>query len=228
MKTRLSLLGLALTLAASGAASAADGWKTINAQCIACHAVKKPSAQGLDHIWQRKGPDLYYAGDKFRREWLVRWLQHPTVIRPAGVFYRKAVAAGVKDDTIAKKPARHMPLSGAQARAVADTLMTLHGAKDHIETGAAPKSASGGRIGKLFFVKLRGCAACHQSARGEGGVSGPELYDAGARLQPDYIYSYTKNPQAFDPHVWMPRLELSSRDLGRLTGYLISLDGKEE
>lgn len=231
MNPRYTVLCLVLTLGVATTATAGPeaGWQTINAQCIACHAVKQPTALNVDHIWQRKGPDLYYAGDKFQRDWLVRWLQHPTAIRPGGVFYRNVVKDGPKGDSIddAMLP-KHPALPDAEAKAVADALMSMHGASAHILKGAAPKSAAGGRIGQLFFAKLRGCAACHQSGAGVGGISGPELYDAGVRLQPDYIYSYTKDPQAFDPHVWMPHLDLSKRDLDRLTGYLMSLDGKEE
>jgi mono/diheme cytochrome c family protein len=78
-------------------------------------------------------------------------------------------------------------------------------------------------MGAMFFGKLRGCSACHQNALGKGGLSGPELYTASQRLQPDYVYSYIKNPQAIDPHVWMPALGLPEPDLQRLTGYIMQL-----
>lgn len=231
MKLYFPLLGMAFAMNMIPAISVAaeGGWKTLNTQCIACHAVKKPATQDLDHIWKRKGPDLYYAGDKFRHDWLVKWLQKPTMIRPGGVFYRHVVMSGPKGDVIdTSKLTKHPRLTAIEAEAVAKVLMSLHGASGHILKGSAPTTAKGGRIGQMFFVKLRGCASCHQGSHGKGGESAPELYDAGVRLQPDYIYSYTKDPQSFDPHVWMPHLELSKRDLARLTGYLMSLDGKEE
>jgi mono/diheme cytochrome c family protein len=78
-------------------------------------------------------------------------------------------------------------------------------------------------MGEMFFVKLRGCGACHQSKPGVGGFSGPELYTAGARLQPDFIYAYIKDPQKIDPHIWMPTLALSEPDLQRLTSYIAHL-----
>ena len=58
---------------------------------------------------------------------------------------------------------------------------------------------------------------------GQGGFSGPELTDAGARLQPDFIAAYTVDPQRFDPHVWMPTLTLKDQDVQRLTAYLAQL-----
>jgi hypothetical protein len=75
----------------------------------------------------------------------------------------------------------------------------------------------------MFFGKLRGCSACHSIKPGDGGASGPELGTAGERLQPDYILSYIKDPQKFDPKVWMPKQELSEQDLQRLTGYLVQM-----
>ena len=47
-------------------------------QCASCHALTKPANPTVDHLWTRKGPDLWYAGDKFNRDWLVGWLQNPT------------------------------------------------------------------------------------------------------------------------------------------------------
>ena len=77
-------------------------------------------------------------------------------------------------------------------------------------------------MGALAFNKLRGCVACHQGEDGKGGLSGPELTDAGARLQPDFIAAYTADPQRFDPHIWMPTLKLKDQDIQRLTAYLVA------
>lgn len=88
---------------------------------------------------------------------------------------------------------------------------------------AAAETAAGALMGKLSFNKLRGCVACHQGEDGKGGLSGPELTDAGARLQPDFIAAYTAGPQRFDQHIWMPTLTLKDQDIQRLTAYLSQL-----
>src|SRR3546814_7739389 len=85
-----------------------------------------------------------------------------------------------------------------------------------VPEGAYKTEAANMTMGKLAFGKLRGWVACHQDAQGQGGLSGPQLYDAGQRLRPDYVLTYTKDPQKFDPHVWMPTLTLSEHDLQRL------------
>src|SRR3546814_12257688 len=68
--------------------------------CSADLALTRPADTTVEHLWNRKGPDLWYAGDKFNREWLVGWLQNPTTIRPGGVMWFKHAKAGDPHDTI--------------------------------------------------------------------------------------------------------------------------------
>lgn len=195
-------------------------------QCASCHALTKPASPTVDHLWTRKGPDLWYAGDKFNRDWLVAWLQNPTTIRPGGVLWFKHAKPGEPRDTIDTAAVeKHPKVDAASAERLADALLLLK-SDGLAPEGAYKPEAANMTMGKLAFSKLRGCVACHQDAQGQGGLSGPELYDAGKRLRPDYVIAYTKNPQQFDPHVWMPTLTLSEPDLQRLTGYITSL-GRE-
>ncbi|MDE8650669.1 c-type cytochrome, partial [Novosphingobium sp. H3SJ31-1] len=90
-----------LAFAARPAAVDAQGASPdLTSQCASCHALTKPANQDLEHLWTRKGPDLWYAGDKFNRDWLVAWLQNPTTIRPGGVLWFKHAKAGDPRDTI--------------------------------------------------------------------------------------------------------------------------------
>lgn len=228
---KLSILAVLLgaTFAASPVLAADNpGAGILKAQCISCHAIAKPENASLDRLWERKGPDLYYAGSKFNKPWLVKWLQDPTRIRPAGEFYTKHVKPGDKEDVVDESTmTAHVKLSKADAEAVADALMALTGPADRVAKGAFKGEKVSMSMGAMFFNKLRGCAACHQAKPGTGGSSGPELYTAGERLQADYIYSYIKDPQAIDPHVWMPTLNLAEPDLQRLTGYILQLSASE-
>jgi mono/diheme cytochrome c family protein len=220
------LCAAALILVQASYARAAGGSAILNQQCASCHALSRPSDSSLERLWQRKGPDLYYAGVKFNQSWLVEWLQNPVRIRPAGEFYFEHVKAAPEGDVIdpAGLPA-HPKLSRGDAEAAAGALMALKGPAGLVDKGAAKKEAVPAMIGAMFFEKLRGCAACHMDKPGSGGLSGPELYDAGKRLQADYIYAYIKQPQRFDPHIWMPQLDLSETDLQRLTNYLMTRRG---
>ena len=215
-----------LALAAKPAAVGAQGASSeLAAQCGSCHALTRPADTSVEHLWNRKGPDLWYAGDKFNREWLVDWLQKPTTIRPGGVMWFKHAKPGDPRDTLdTVSIEKHPAVDAPTAASLADALLELKSGL--VPEGAFKPEAVNMTMGKMAFGKLRGCVACHQDQQGQGGLSGPQLYDAGQRLRPDYVLTYTKDPQQFDPHVWMPTLTLSEPDLQRLTGYIVSL-GKE-
>ncbi len=229
MEDRLNR-GLAFATAVAAAMltqpATAETAADLKAQCGACHALEKPATPTLDRLWARKGPDLWYAGDKFNRDWLVQWLQAPTTIRPGGVLWFNHAKPGEPRDAIdtAAVP-KHMAVSAAAASGFADALMAL---KSSGLMPAEPFKAEGQNLmmGAMAFNKLRGCTACHQDKPGNGGLSGPQLYDAGKRLQANFVLAYTQDPQKFDRYVWMPRLTLSAQDLQRITAYINTL-GKE-
>lgn len=221
------LLGCGL-LAFTAPPSHADGAGLLKLQCGSCHALTTPTDTSLDRIWSRNGPDLYYAGVKFNRDWLVQWLQDPKPIRPAGYPYFKNVIQGKEHDEVDKaKLTPHMHLSKQDADAAANALMALN-PEGIVDKGLFKGDKPNMRMGALSFNKLRGCAACHEGDDGQGGLSGPELTDAGKRLQADFIASYIKNPQKIDPHVWMPALKMTDQDIQRLTGYLVQLGTEEK
>jgi len=209
--------------------SAADGNDVLQSKCAACHTMTKPDNPGLDHIWTRQGPDLHYAGSKFRKEWLVQWLQNPTRIRPSGEFYFKHIKAGSGPDEIDESTlVTHMKLSPVEAQTVAEALMKKVAPADVIPQGIYKDEKTNMTMGGMFFNKLRGCASCHLSGPKVGGASGPELYTAGQRLQPDFIYAYIQDPQRIDPHVWMPNLNLSPTDIQRLTSYILQVSATDK
>lgn len=218
----------AVAAAFAAGAHAAPGADLLKQQCVACHAVAKPDKQDLAHIWDRKGPDLHYAGDKFNREWLVAWLQNPVAIRAGGVMYSKVVkgSADKSADTIdAAQVQPHLKLSAADAAAAADALMALK-TPGLVEKGAFKNEPPNKMMAAMLFNKLRGCTSCHSAKPGGAPQSGPELYDAGERLQPDYVVSYIRDPQKIDPHVWMPKLGLTEADVQKLASYIATLKEK--
>jgi mono/diheme cytochrome c family protein len=222
MKMNLMIGAFAVAAGAAGApAHAAD---LLSSQCIACHAIAKPDKASLERLWERKAPDLYYAGAKFNKPWLVSWLQNPTVLRPGGVMYFQAVkgSADKTADTFdSAKVAPHMKLAPADAAIAADLLMALKG--DGLVDAGAFRNEPPNSMASMLFSKLRGCTSCHTGKAGGAPTSGPELYTAGDRLQSDFVLAYTRNPQKFDAHVWMPNLGLTDGDLQKLTGYIATL-----
>lgn len=219
------LVGVSVFIAAlaNTAPASAEG---LDPSCAACHALTKPTDTSLDRLWERKGPDLWYAGSKFNADWLLSWLQDPKPIRPAGYPYFKTIINGPEHDIAdTSKLAPHPKLDKAAAESATAELMKLT-APDLVVEGTFKGAKSGARMGALAFNKLRGCISCHQGEDGKGGASAPALTDGGARLQPDFIAAYTIDPQLFDPHIWMPTLKLKDKDIQRLTAYIVSLGGK--
>ena len=219
MSTKVFLL--ALLLAAGSAWAAEDGAAILAQRCAGCHDLKGPAPRTLKELWARKGPDLFYAGNKYRQEWLVSWLQKPQRIRPAGQFYEDHIKRGAKSDEV--DPATlsdHVALNHDDAAAAASALMQLapNGAltaAEKLEPGTISKS-----MGEMTFDKFFGCLACHQVEPGYGGLSGPELYTAARRLQPQFIASYVRSPQAWDPKIWMPNKHVNDANILKLVRYL--------
>jgi len=216
---------LAALLGLSGTAFAVEGM--LQKDCASCHNIAGPAAQTLKDALGKKGPDLFYAGNKYRQEWLAAWLQKPKRIRPAGMYYGAHIKPGPKGDEIdASTLAEHIALSKADATAIAAELMKLKPhdgliAREKIESGTITR-----QMGEMNFDKFQGCMACHLIEPEYGGVSGPELYTAAKRLQPEFMASYIRNPQAWEPKAWMPNKQLSDGGIHKLVHYLEVL-GKE-
>jgi mono/diheme cytochrome c family protein len=189
--------------------------------CASCHNISGPVAQTLKEAFAKKGPDLSYAGNKYRQEWIVSWLQKPARIRPAGMYYGDHIKPGVKSDEIDPSTlGDHIALSKADATAVAAELMKLKPhddliAKEKIEPGTIDKM-----MGEMNFDKFWGCMACHLIEPEYGGLSGPEMYTAAKRLQPEFIASFIRNPQAWEPKTWMPNKQVSEGSIQKLVHYL--------
>jgi len=211
------------------AALAAGGEELVRTECAACHALERPDyeALGIQERIDRKGPPLYYAGNKFQQAWLESWLQNPTRLRPAGIFPPAAVREAAESDVIDPDALiQHPSLNAGQASEAAAYLMSLQYHDDLIEANGYEPGSIAQRMGQLNFTKFNGCDACHSDEPGYGGLSGPELYTAWQRLQPKFIASYIADPVAWDPNTLMPKSGLNDDAVSRLTNYL-KLIGEE-
>lgn len=216
------LAGLALCLPLAAFASA----ELVETQCAGCHALTRPDYDALDitERAERKGPPLYYAGNKYREEWLVEWLQRPERIWPGGVFAPAHAISTPEGDVIdAASLPEHPKLSAADAESAAGYLMTLRPFDELIAAQAYEPGTIALRIGQMNFSKFKGCDSCHRDAPDYGGVSGPELYSAWERLQPGFVAAYISDPVAFDPHTMMPKAGLPPEEVKKLADYLKAL-----
>jgi len=239
---RLLLCAL-ISLAISSAPASAEerGADLLKNRCAICHDLKGPPPQTIHELWKRDAPDLFYAGDKFRREWLVAWLQKPVRIRPAGENYLRHINSTPPKGQKAKsgrnydvlwgsvlRPLEHIALSQAEAETATDALMKLKSdaaltANERLDTSKKVTLDAG----EVLIDKVYGCQSCHQIEPGYGGYTGPELYTAGRRLQPAFMLSYIKRPKNWDPKIWMPNGNVKPDDLQRIVNYLILLSKED-
>ncbi|MFQ5561417.1 MAG: hypothetical protein ACE5FU_12665 [Nitrospinota bacterium] len=233
-KNSLYLIALALlplfsapSLGAAPAENVFLGEKLVGEKkCAGCHNLTGPAVKTVDDILKKKGPDLFFAGNKFKRNFLVSFLQNPPVIRPSGTVYVNNVHFnGFKDELKSPPKPCGSKLSLKEAGAVADYLLTLTLQKSGKIYSPKPFSLAKARI---IFEKNLACHGCHK-IRGdkgdlEGGVSGPVLYNAGGRLKGEWVYSFLKNPQKWIPKIWMPAMPENEDHLQLITDYVMSMN----
>ena len=224
---RVAATGILIVASTTAGAMAFDGKAIVASRCASCHNVTGPAATTFEGVLKRKAPDLFYAGSKFNRPWLIGWLQNPTVIRPSGVMFLNHVVTEGRKDTIATDAVKPCPvkLGPEEAEAVTGYLMTL---KDRgMKTGVVdPAKKFRKHKAYRLFRKQMPCIGCHTirfGKRKKGGVTGPDLTNAGKRLNPDWVYARIENPQHWDPKTWMPRIPMSHKKRELLTLFILSM-----
>ena len=185
--------------------------------CRKCHRLSSKEKKS------DKGPDLFYAGNKFYKNWLNKFLQSPTVIREVNVFS--------ESDFLSKKHKvsnPHVALAKEGAERVANFLMTLR--LPNLEVGKVnnePLSKGERAQTKVLFERRFGCISCHRAlnlvGKVRGGVSGPSLVDSGLRLKPDWIFNWLKTPQKFMYEGRMPVFDLDDQTTIRITKYIYGI-----
>lgn len=212
----LAAVSLGAVFASAAGADVGAGKAAYEAQkCNACHYTDGPAREkSIADQMAKKGPELWYAGSKFQKDWLKGWLQEPKPIRY--LAYNSLTKKNTGD---------HPKLSGGDAGNVADFLMS----KISSEVKAGKIKPKKSLKGKLIFNKKMPCTGCHQSANKKGkvsgGLSGPTLVGASKRLNPDWIYAYLKNPTHFKPFKAMPTFAglLKDKDLKNVSKHVGNL-----
>lgn len=194
-QTTIGLLAAVMLALGSGPVRAdpAAGAKVFQAKkCRDCHYTDGPAKEKTiaDQL-AKKGPELWYAGSKFQKAWLGKWLQDPRPIR------------ALKYNSLTEKnPGDHPKLPAADATAVTDFLMSL--TAKQVKAGVIKPKAN--PKGRLVFTKSMPCSGCHQfpGQKFTGGLNGPSLAQAGDRLNPDWIFAYLMDTKTFKPVRQMP------------------------
>lgn len=210
------VLSAALIWNASAQAGVPEGKKAFEAnKCSGCHQVEGPAKEKtIKDQLAKKGPELWYAGSKFKAGFLDKWLANPQPIRPLAY-----------SSITEKNRGDHPKLSQKDAADVAAFLMSRTSA----EVKPLGIAAADSPRGRIIFIKKQSCYGCHSvKARGKvaGGLSGPAFIGASSRLNPDWVYAYLKNPKHFKPVKMMPVYSgiLNDGELKELASYVASLN----
>ncbi|MCA9457268.1 MAG: cytochrome C [Pseudomonadales bacterium] len=198
--------------------------------CGSCHALERPDyeAQGREERFSRKAPPLYFAGNKYRQEWLAAFLQAPYPLYPSGYFPESKLQDTADGDIPNENDlVTHLQLSESDASEVTDYLMNLQPYTEMLSQDNYSEGKVSLRMGTLDFRKFKGCDACHQDSEDNGGFSGPILYDAWSRLQPHYISAFLKNPLQWDPNTIMPVPQMNEQAVHKLVDYLKAIGEAE-
>ncbi len=87
--------------------------------------------------------------------------------------------------------------------------------------------------GAPYFSKAKqtflesGCYGCHD-VDGYANLPkiGPQLNSLPAKVKPEWVYRWVRNPKEYNPHTRMPNFKLNEDEAGSITAYLFSI-GKE-
>lgn len=204
-------------------AGGASGERLFHRRCATCHATAPLETGDPLVVLDQGGPDLSYAGSKFDAEWLEAWLQDPVPIRPAGFPpYRFTAPTPDGDRVLVDRIPAHPRLASRQASEVTRYLQTLGRPLDPVpEPPAEPP-----RRPQVHFERILPCAGCHQTAPGQGGLSGPELYTASRRLRAEWLAAYIADPTYWSPG-WMPALPLRADQIQAVVTHIRDVGAAE-
>lgn len=208
----VSMAGVA-ALSAPWPATAADlGEKTVKSLCVSCHRIEgKPAPRRT-----KKAPDLIWAGNKYRHDWLVGWLQNPEFKHyPVGYDFRP------------ERKKRHLSLPAVQAKAAAEFLAKRNDVRIKagvMKPGTPEQLARGEQL-----YREHGCQNCHltpaHTPKGYvGGTSSTSFLKLNERLHPDWVYRFNQNPDDFEPDsgAYIPKPPLPDEDIYAITAYMMT------
>ena len=214
--------------------------------CHGCHAVEGYSA--IENI-NKVGPSLAKVRSKVKdTAWLESWIKKPEAYLqnttmpnffPADgmsqVVYLKngGMRTGVVTKTdngiiVKTDDGTEYPYSDSyvlrivdEVKSIAAYLATMSDANLDESSVNYSKSGSVIKAGEET-VKTVGCLTCH-AVDGLGSDFAPALDSVGAKVTPNYLRQWIRDPKAYDPNTSMPSLRLSTREIDNVVAYLMSL-----
>lgn len=207
----LLLVGLVSTTPPVLASEHVRAEALIQETCVQCHRVEGTA----DSRFNLHAPDLIWAGSKYQRSWLIRWLTG----KEASLY-----AKGYRWD-LTESPASHPIVTEPEAHAIAD-YFAEHNKDPRVTVGAFDLS----KVTKFDVTfgaaayKAHACLGCHtieENGRLVGGPHSTALQKAGQRYDKDWLFRFGLNPQDFVPHSGEFLADATEPQLRAVIGYLM-------
>lgn len=182
----------------------------IQQACASCHRFEGKA----DSRFRLRAPDLIWAGSKYQRPWLIRWLtgkEQPLYAKG----YRWDLAEGVT---------KHPVVSETDANELAD-YFEKHLVDLRVTVGAFDVSkvtAMEVEFGRQAY-KAHACIGCHvieENGKIIGGPQSASLVEAGRRYNMDWLFRFGLNPQDFVPHSGEFLADATEPQLRAVIGFL--------
>ena len=179
--------------------------------CVQCHRLEGTA----DSRFNLRAPDLIWAGSKYQRSWLIRWLTG----KEAPLYVK-----GYRWD-LTDVPAKHPMVSEGDANAIADYFAEHH--KDPRVTVGAFDLSKVTKFDVAFggvAYKAHACLGCHtieENGKLIGGQQSAALQKSGQRYDKDWLFRFGLNPQDFVPHSGEFLADATEPQLRAVIGYLM-------
>ena len=180
--------------------------------CVQCHRLEGTA----DSRFNLRAPDLIWAGSKYQRSWLIRWLTG----KEAPLYVK-----GYRWD-LTDVPAKHPMVSEGEANAIADYFAEHH--KDPRVTVGAFDLSKVTKFDVSFggvAYKAHACLGCHtieENGKLIGGQQSAALQKSGQRYDKDWLFRFGLNPQDFVPHSGEFLADATEPQLRAVIGYLMA------
>jgi mono/diheme cytochrome c family protein len=183
----------------------------VQQNCVQCHRMEGQA----DSRFNLKAPDLIWAGSKYNRAWLIRWLTG----KEAPLYVK-----GYRWDQ-SQEAHTHVTVSEAEANGIADYL-SEHNKDPRVKVGAfdlAKVTKFQAAFGGMAY-KAHACLGCHtveENGKLIGGQQSAALEKAGQRYNQDWLFRFGLNPQDFVPHSGEFLADATEPQLRAVIGYLM-------
>ncbi len=190
--------------------------------CYGCHQIDRFDDR------RKPAPNLSHLGSKTDFEWAYNWVMDPKSYRPETRMPRFFNLANTSDTYWTERN-----------KVEAESIVTyLFDNTTDIELESAP--AGNATRGDRLFSTV-GCMGCHMIGDepadddAEGGQlgetarfsgyrhHGPNLSGLGSKVNPDWLYTWVRNPTHYWDETVMPDLRLTSQEAADITAYLVGI-----